>query len=111
MSLEARTQLMPMRRRLAEQTVIFISVVKWIALATVVGVIVGLSTTGFIKLLNWSIAYALQYKYYFLLLPVAFIASVLIIKYFAPEAEGHGTEKIIEAVHKRSGRSNLLLCP
>jgi H+/Cl- antiporter ClcA len=100
-----------MRRRLAEQTVIFISVVKWIALATMVGTIVGFSTTGFIRLLNWAATYASQYKYYFLLMPAAFLASVVIVKYFAPEAEGHGTEKIIEAVHKRSGKIKLAVVP
>ena len=100
-----------MRRRIAEQTVIFISVVKWIALATVVGSIIGLSTTVFIKLLNWSIEHASAYKYYFLLMPVGFLASVLIIKFLAPEAEGHGTEKIIEAIHKRSGKIKFLVVP
>ena len=100
-----------MRRRIAEQTVIFISVVKWIALATIVGSIVGVSTTFFIKLLNWSIEYASAYKYYFLLMPVGFLASVLIIKLLAPEAEGHGTEKIIEAIHKRAGKIKFVVAP
>jgi H+/Cl- antiporter ClcA len=100
-----------MRRQLAEQTVIFVSVVKWIALATMVGSVVGFSTNYFIRLLNWSIAYAREYPYYFLLMPAAFLASVLIIKYFAPEAEGHGTEKIIEAIHKRSGKVKFAVVP
>jgi H+/Cl- antiporter ClcA len=30
--------------------------------------------------------------------------STLLIKYLAPDAEGHGTEKVIEALHKRSGK-------
>ena len=37
--------------------------------------------------------------------------SNLIVKYLAPEAEGHGTEKVIEAVHKRSGKINPLVVP
>lgn len=94
-----------------EETVIFISVVKWIAIATAVGSLVGLSTTVFIKMLNWAIAFAKEYKYYFLLMPVGFFASILIIKLFAPEAEGHGTEKIIEAVHKRSGKIKFMVVP
>jgi H+/Cl- antiporter ClcA len=93
-----------MRDRLAEQTVLFISVLKWVVLATVMGAIVGLSTSGFLIALNFSIRITSRYSYYFLLLPVAFFLSALIIKVFAPEAEGHGTEKVIEAVHKRSGR-------
>jgi len=100
-----------MEKRIAEQLVLFVSVIKWTALATVVGCIVGLSTTVFITLLNGSIAYTSQYKYYFLLMPVAFLVSVLLIRFFAPEAEGHGTEKIIEAVHKRSGKIQFTVVP
>ncbi len=43
-----------MKRRLAEETVIFISVVKWVILAIIVGAIVGLSTTGFLMALSWG---------------------------------------------------------
>ena len=100
-----------MRRGLAEETVLFISVLKWVLLASIIGVIVGFSTTVFLKSLNWSIAFADQYYYFFLLLPVAFFLTVIIIKYLAPEAEGHGTEKVIEAVHKRSGKIKALVVP
>ena len=34
-----------MRKRIIESTVIFVSVFKWVVLATIVGVIVGISTT------------------------------------------------------------------
>lgn len=94
-----------MRRRLKEETVLFISVVKWVFLATITGVIVGLSTAVFLKILNWSTIPCGRYPYYFILLPAALFLSALIIKYLAPDAEGHGTEKVIEAVHKRSGRN------
>jgi len=33
------------------------------------------------------------------------------IKYLAPDAEGHGTEKVIEAVHKKSGKINAAVVP
>ena len=33
------------------------------------------------------------------------------IKYLAPDAEGHGTEKVIEAVHKRWGKIKLAVVP
>lgn len=88
-----------------------ISISKWIILAAIVGAMVGLSTTLFLKVLNGSIAYAGQYRYFFLLMPVAFLASVLITKYLAPQAEGHGTEKIIDAVHRHSGKIRLAVVP
>ena len=100
-----------MKKRLAEETIIFISVIKWFALATAVGAIVGLATTGFLWLLKWSTALGNGHPHYFLFMPAAFFASALIIKYIAPDAEGHGTEKVIEAIHKRSGRIKASVVP
>jgi H+/Cl- antiporter ClcA len=95
-----------MRKKILEESVIFISIIKWFFLASIVGIMVGASTTVFLKGLDKSIAVTNQFKYYFLLLPVAFFLSNLFIKYLAPEAEGHGTEKVIEAVNRRSGKIN-----
>jgi H+/Cl- antiporter ClcA len=100
-----------MRGRLTEASVLFASVVKWFFLATITGVVVGLSTTVFLKVLSWSIAQAGRHPSYFLLLPVAFLISVALIKNLAPDAEGHGTEKVIEAVHTQSGRIKPAVVP
>ena len=100
-----------MRKKVLESSVLFISISKWIFLASVVGIIVGFSTALFLKLLGLSMDFAKGYKYYFVFLPVAMFLSVIIVKYLAPEAEGHGTEKVIEAVHKRSGKMNPLVVP
>lgn len=99
-----------MRHKIAEETILFISVAKWIFIATIVGVIVGFSTAFFIKILNWSSLLAHSYEYYFLFLPVALVLSVIIVK-LAPDAQGHGTEKVIEAVHKRSGKIKASVVP
>ena len=100
-----------MKRRLKEESVIFISIVKWLVLASIIGLLVGLATTAFLKVLDWSTAYVGGYGYYFLALPVVMFLSAAIIKYLAPDAEGHGTEKVIEAVHKRSGKIKLAVIP
>ncbi len=100
-----------MQKRLAEETVLFISVIKWVFLASVIGSIVGLSTMVFLKALSWSISFTHQQPYYFLLLPVALFLSVLLTKYLAPDAEGHGTEKVIEAVHDHSGKIKAAVVP
>jgi H+/Cl- antiporter ClcA len=100
-----------MRKKVLESSVLFISISKWIFLASVAGIIVGASTAIFLKLLGLSADFAKGYRYYFLLLPFAMFLSVIIVKRLAPEAEGHGTEKVIEAVHKRSGRINPLVVP
>ncbi len=100
-----------MKKKVLESSVLFISISKWIFLASIAGIIVGFSTSIFLKLLGLSVDFAKGYKYYFVLLPFAMFLSVIIIKYLAPEAEGHGTEKVIEAVHKRSGKINPLVVP
>jgi H+/Cl- antiporter ClcA len=64
-----------------------------------------------LKALGFSISAASGYRYYFLLLPAAMFLSALVVKYLAPDAEGHGTEKIIEAVHQRSGKIRLMVVP
>jgi H+/Cl- antiporter ClcA len=100
-----------MRRRVLEESVLFISIIKWFLLSSITGAIVGLSTAGFLKGLEWGSAYTGRYSLYFLLLPVAMFLSSLMVKYLAPEAEGHGTEKIIEAVHIRAGKVNPMVVP
>ncbi len=95
-----------MVKRFAEQTILFFSVLKWVALATVVGATVGLSTTLFLKTLSWATALTHRYPHYYFLLPLAFFLSALTIRYLAPYAEGHWTEKVIEAVRRaRRGRA------
>jgi H+/Cl- antiporter ClcA len=100
-----------MKDRLTEESVLFISVLKWFVLATLIGVLVGFSTTAFLKVLQWSFGVASTHTYYFLTLPVAMVASVLLIKFLAPDAKGHGTEKVIEAIHKRSGKIPAAVVP
>ena len=94
-----------------EEVVLFFSVIKWVFLATIVGILVGISTTLFLKTLDLSISLHANFSYYYLLLPLAILASRLMIKYLAPEAEGHGTEKVIEAIHKRSGKIDVKVVP
>ena len=97
-----------MRKSVTESTVLFISIVKWVLLATIAGVIVGGAVTLFLKALTWSIGISTQHANFFWLLPVSLFLSSLMVKYLAPDAEGHGTEKVIEAIHKRAGKIPIL---
>lgn len=98
-------------RLLTEESVIFLTILRWFILATIIGVIVGLSTTAFLKALDWTITLSTQVPYYFVLLPIALFLSIFLTRRFAPTAEGHGTEKVIEAVHKYSGRMETTVVP
>lgn len=102
---------MKKKQLLLEESVLFISVVKWFFLASCIGGIVGISTSFFIRVLNWSILLASQYKYYFFTLPVALFFSAFLVKYFSPESKGHGTEKVIEAIHRYGGKMKPLTVP
>ena len=83
-------------KRITEETVLLISVFKWFVLASIVGVLVGLSTTAFLLLLDAATGLTGKVSHYYLLLPLAFFFSALVTR-AAPEAEGHGTEKVIES--------------
>ncbi len=94
-----------------EQITLVASVIKWSFYATIVGGLAGGATTLFLKILNWSSARVGAYPNYYYFLPVAILGSSLMVKWLAPEAEGHGTEKVIEAIHERMGRIPFIVVP
>jgi H+/Cl- antiporter ClcA len=99
-----------MKKSITEESILLISIFKWFFIASLMGVVVGFSTTIFLKCLSWSASRLGEHSYYFLLLPLALALSSYITKYLAPEAEGHGTEKVIEAVHRHDSKIRLLWC-
>ncbi len=68
-----------MKRKLKEETIIFISVLKWVALASITGAIAGVSTTVFVKSLNWGASLNLT-RYYYLTIPAGLLISWFIIR-------------------------------
>lgn len=100
-----------MKEKFEETSIIIISTIKWSILATIIGIAVGFSTTIFLKTLNWATLFSHKFNYYYFFLPLVFFLSSLIIKYLAPDAEGHGTEKVIEAVHKTAGKIKAEVIP
>lgn len=100
-----------MLRRFLESTVLFIHVVRWFFIATMVGLVVGGATTLFLMALDGSIDLAGQWPWSWLLLPAALMISTFLVQRFAPDAKGHGTEKVIEAVHRKSGRIRFAVVP
>ena len=100
-----------MKNRITEHSILILSVVKWVLLAIVIGIIAGAGSALFLKLLGWSTDATGKYTYYFLLMPPAFFFSAQLIHRLAPDAEGHGTEKVIEAVNKSSGKIKAAVVP
>ncbi len=100
-----------MKKKIIEQSVLFISVLKWFTISSFIGVVVGGVTTLFLYMLMWSTKAMGNWSLYFLLVPVGFFVSSMLTTCFCPEAEGHGTEQVIEAVHQRAGKINPMVVP
>ena len=100
-----------MRKSITEESVLLVSIFKWFIVASLVGAAVGISTSIFLLALKWSSLRMGEHPYYFFLLPLALALSSYISKSLAPEAEGHGTEKVIEAVHRHDGYIKPIVVP
>ena len=99
-------------KHITEQTVMFASITKWILISSSIGALIGMIVAFFLKILEYFEASRdlLPFNYYYTL-PFALAITVFIVKKFAPSAEGHGTEKVIESVHKNAGEINLSVIP
>jgi len=95
-----------------EHPSILLSVTKWTVLSSAVGIVIGAIVTLFLNILAYgeSARSLLPFHYYYLL-PLGLALSVWLTRRFAPDAEGHGTEKVIEAVHKRDGKIDVAVIP
>ena len=100
-----------MRKNIVEQLTLLASVIKWTFYASIVGVLVGFGTAAFLRCLSWTSSQFARYPDYYLLLPVTLLISSVLVSKLAPDAAGHGTEKVIEAVHQRMGKIPLMVVP
>ena len=91
-----------MKKHLAEQSTLFVSVLEWAALASIVGVAVGISTALFLVRSKLSTDYVGQYQYSYLLLPLALYLSNLVAVKIDEEAAGEGLDKVIDSVTSSS---------
>ena len=101
-----------MKRHIAEQSFVFASLMKWVFLSSMMGVLIGALITLFLKILSLAeeSRAVMPFPYYFTL-PFALVLTVYVIKKLAPNAEGHGTEKVIEAIHKSDGKIEIAILP
>jgi H+/Cl- antiporter ClcA len=100
----------------AEHAALLISTTKWGILGAIAGVCVGLGTRVFLAALagaQSAVGRAFGPLPFgsWVLLPLALPASVWLVRRFAPDARGHGTEAVIAAVHVRSGKIDWKVAP
>lgn len=85
---------------LQEESILFFSIVKWVILASVVGIITGFLTSLFLKALNYGIENMSKINYFYLALPFTLFLNALISKYFYPSADADTTNNVISYIHK-----------
>jgi len=101
-----------LREKIDETFVLLYSTAKWGILSVMAGLVVGGAASLFLYLLEKSISFVAELpSWRFLLLPLGLFLSAFLIRALAPEAKGHGTEKVIEAVHFKEGIIPLRVVP
>ncbi len=100
-----------MIRQLAEELTLFIHVLKWLLLAATVGILVGLTSTGFVLFLNFVINMVHGATWAFWLLPLGLALSAWLTSALVPEAGGQGVERVIRAIHLHSGKMRWQIIP
>ena len=100
-----------MIRQLSEEVILFIHVAKWLLLATAVGILVGLTSTGFVLFLNLVINFGSGVTWAYWLLPLGLALSAWLTSAHVPEAGGQGVEQVIRAIHLHSGKMRWQVIP
>ena len=100
-----------MIRQLSEESVLVIHVVKWLFLAAIVGILVGVSSTGFVLALDLVIDTLAQTTWAYWLLPLGLALSAWVTSALVPEAGGQGVERVIRAIHLHSGKMRWQVIP
>lgn len=90
-----------------EILILLLSIIKWSIYSIIIGVTAGLGVFVFLTALNFFIQLVESNVNYFFSLPLAFLLSTFIINNFAKFSGGHGTDAVIEAVHKSYGRLDI----
>ena len=98
-----------------EHTALVISTLMLASLGAAAGLCVGFGTRAFLWALAASGAWVRRMTpggaHPTWLLPLALPACVFLVRVFAPSARGHGTEAVIAAVHRDSGRVSWKVAP
>jgi len=99
-----------MLRQLNEESVLFLHVLRWLILASVVGLLVGLTTAGFIEVLTVLIHSVGTLSWGYWLLPLGLCLSGWLTR-VVPEAGGQGLERVVRAIHLQSGKISWQVIP
>lgn len=95
-----------------EEGILFKGMVKWLFLSALCGVVVG-SVVGFFLIVLYRTIGRIDVvpDSRYILIPAGLLASLYSIRILAPQAAGHGTDKVIDAVHFKEGRIPFSVVP
>ncbi len=88
--------------RANDELILFLSVLKWLLLSTLIGCVAGLSASAFIRFIHFVIEQGNRYEYIFLLLPASFFTANLLSQFVLKRHLG--TDALIAAINKNYGK-------
>jgi H+/Cl- antiporter ClcA len=88
--------------RLNDELVLFFSVLKWLLISTVIGVLVGGAASAFILFIHYVIEQGNRYAHVFYLLPLSFFTANLLSQFILKRHLG--TDTLISAINKNFGK-------
>ena len=98
-------------KRSTELFILLSSVFKWLILGSGVGVVVGSSTALFLVIIQTTLTLTDYLPYATALLPLGLMLSWWLTTTIAPDAPGHGTERVVPAIHQREGLIHARVIP
>jgi H+/Cl- antiporter ClcA len=100
-----------MQQQFIEEITLFLSIIKWTILATIIGFLAGGATALFLHSLDAATTTVHAVSWWVFLLPVGAGISGWLIQRFATDAQGHGTEQVISAIHEHKGHIPFRVTP
>ncbi len=100
-----------LRSVVVEEATLLVSIIKWAALASVVGAMAGGSTRGFVWALESATGTIARLPHFYWLLPVAIPFAAWLVDKLAPEAAQRGAEPVIRALHESGGKLQARIAP
>lgn len=93
------------------ESLLVADLLKWTLYAVLTGVLVGGATYGFLRLLDLGQTHWPLQGWRLFMMPLVLAFPAGLIRWLSPESAGHGTEKVIAAVHQDDGRIPLRVIP
>ncbi|WP_381498688.1 chloride channel protein [Spirosoma flavum] len=88
--------------RVNDELVLFLTVLKWLFISSLIGGLVGFAASGFILFIHYIIDQSNYYQHVFYLLPLSFFVANLLSQFVLKKHLG--TDALIEAINKNYGK-------